>query len=169
MSIFIKFLEQAEWAVKRVVTAVRRLTRLLRPQDDWVERWQKRVYVAANPLLKRIGGYSVSKITEADFVGTVEDDSDAVERQLYDAGYQRNLLSSRKYRRINGDKQWSDGSFVFDPKQTDTQHHVILFDAADGGTDIYAHKERTVRDPDGHMTVEQTRGDPDNRLHSILS
>lgn len=166
MSLFVKLLRTFEIIVSPFVTAVRRLTRFLGPEDDWVERARKIVWRAADPLLRAIDGYAISKITAADFVGTVDKDSDAVEDELVTIGYQRNLLSSRKYRIKNGSRQWADGSYVFDPPQTDIQHHVILFDSGDE-TDVYGHEERTVRDPDGHMTVKQIRGDPDGLLRPL--
>lgn len=82
--------------------------------------------------------------------------------------YQRNLLSTRKYRVVDGYKQWAVGSWVYDPEDEPWQHHVYLFDTPDGKTDIYAHKEASVRNPSDHHKSWQTHGDPDGILRRTL-
>jgi hypothetical protein len=86
------------------------------------------------------------------------------------SGYQRNLLSSRKYREHHGGgKQWAVGSFVYDPENTDWQQHVYLFPSPNGGTDVYSHREPSVRLPREHLDpTTGTHGDPAGIVRTAL-
>jgi len=152
--------------LKRSVAAVRHIEQFLTPQDDWVEAARRRLFVVLHlfarlPPLKRP---LIREKSRRDYVATVQAPSDAVERALMSGDnvvYQRNLVSTRKYRVVDGDRQWADGSFVYDPPDTNWQHHVYLLDKGNGTTDIYAHEEPSAEyDPEGHVSGDQVHGDP---------
>jgi hypothetical protein len=149
-----------------VLGAVRRVERFLGPDDDWVEDDRRWLF----ETLDGLAGHSFTMEKSArDYITTANATPDAVERALDTAGYQRNLASTRKYRtHHDGGKQWAVGSWVLDPADTDWQHHVFLFPAPDGGTDVYGHREATVRDPVDHVTDGVTPGDPRGRLRDAL-
>jgi hypothetical protein len=168
MSIANRFIRRFDSQIAATLGAVRRAERFLGPDDDWVEDDRRIVYEAADSFLRPLGRPTVREKGTADYVVTADADSDAVEEAL-DPPYQRNLLSTRKYRYVDGHKQWAAGSWVYDPDDTDWQHHVYLFERADGRTDIYAHREASVRNPSDHHGSWQTHGDPRGRVRRMLA
>jgi hypothetical protein len=168
-----------------LMAAVRRAERFLGPEDDWVEDDRRILYEAAQ---RHLGQYHqfLTRKTHHEYVTTAHADSDAVEIALDAAGYQRNLASSRKYRNDHdGGKQWACGSFVrdrlegdFEPSSDEgslndssriasrehgyvEQHHVYLFEAPNGATDVYAHRETSVTEGGEHITdTNQEHGAP---------
>lgn len=167
----------ANWVLKHfekplaaLIRAVRRAERFLGPEDDWVEEDRRILYEAADSVLRPLGRATIREKGNADYVTTALASADEVERVLMSEGpYQRNVLSTRKYRvDHDGGKQWAVGSLVYDPVDEPWQHHVYLFDWVGGGTDIYAHREASVRDPSEHHRSWQTHGDPKGRVRRIL-
>lgn len=151
------------------MASVRRVEEFLSPSDDWVEDGRRILYEAAQRLLGDYHDFIREKGT-ADYITTAHADSDAVEIALMEYGYDRNLLSTRKYREHHGGgKQWAVGSFAYDPEDTDWQHHVYLFKAPNGGTDIYGHREPSPRNPEAHLdTSTGVHGDPNGRVANAL-
>jgi hypothetical protein len=147
--------------LESLMATVRRAERFLGPEDDWVEDDRRVLYEAAQRAVGDSYRYFTFEKGERDYVTTVEADPDVVERVLMPP-YQRNLVSSRKYRtHHSGGKQWACGSFVIDAPHTAWQHHVYLFEAPNGATDVYAHRETSVREGKEHLTdTNQTPGDP---------
>jgi hypothetical protein len=152
--------------LSHIMGAVRRVERFLGPEDDWVEDDRRALFERLDGLLGH--SFTMEK-SPRDYITTANATSDAVEQALDAAGYQRNLASTRKYRTHHeGGKQWAVGSWVLDPTDTETQHHVFLFEAPDGGTDVYGHREATVRDPVNHVTDGVIPGDPHDHLRDAL-
>jgi hypothetical protein len=151
--------------LEAVIPAVRRAERFLGPEDDWVEDDRRILYEAAQRHLGHLHTFLREK-GMAEYVTTVHADDDAVERAIYEAGYQRNLTSTRKYRtHHDGGKQWACGAFVLDGLEGDhgyiEQHHVYLFEAPNGATDVYAHRETSVLEGAEHLTdTHQEHGAP---------
>ena len=130
--------------------AVRRVEQFFGPDDDWVKDDRRIVYEAAQRVFGGAHTFVYDKDND-DYLTTTTADADAVEDALHPT-YQRNLWSSRKRRDTNGGKQWAIGSWVLDPKDTRWQHHVYLFKPPNGGCDIYAHAETSVREGAEHLT-----------------
>jgi hypothetical protein len=170
--------------LSRILGAVRCLERFLGPDDDWVEDDRRVLFETLDGLLGH--SFTMEK-SPRDYITTAHATPDAVEKALDAAGYQRNLVSTRKYRtHHDGGKQWAVGSWVLDPADTDWQHHVFLFPAPDGSTDlsgespdsveneqglscdVYGHKEATVRDPVDHVTDGVIPGDPHDHARDAL-
>jgi hypothetical protein len=152
--------------LSKILGAVRLVERFLGPEDDWVEDDRRRLF---EWLDGKFGHSFTMEKTARDYITTVRASPDAVERALASAGYQRNLVSTRKYRTHHGGgKQWAVGSYVYDPVDTDWQHHVFLFPAPDGKTDVYGHREATVRDPVDHVTDGVIPGDPHDHARDAL-
>lgn len=173
MSLATKLIRSYRKPLGKLLGAVRRVEEYLGPEDDWVEDDRRILYEAADKFLRPLGRPTIRNIDQrgaGDYVTTAAASPDEVEVALDDAGYDRNLLSTRKYRSAHdGGRQWAVGSYVLDPADTDWQHHVYIFPSPDGGTDIYAHRETSVRDPHGHVTDEQTGGDPNDRVETALA
>jgi hypothetical protein len=152
--------------LSRILGAVRRVERFLGPEDDWAEADRRWLFEALDGL----AGHSFTmEKSPRDYITTANATPDAVEVALHRAGYQRNLASTRKYRTHHeGGKQWAVGSWVLDPADTDWQHHVFLFPTPDGGTDVYGHREATVRDPVDHVTDGVIPGDPHDHARDAL-
>lgn len=148
-----------------LMAAVRRAERFLGPEDDWVEDDRRILYEAAQRHLGQYHDFLREK-GPADYFTTAEANSDTVEVALYEAGYRRNLASTRKYREHHdGGHQYAVGSFVKPaPAHEDgleRQHHVYLFESPDGGTDLYGHEETSVVEGAEHLTeTQQEHGDP---------
>lgn len=163
-------IRQFEPQLATLLGYLRRAEQFLGPEDDWVEDDRRVLFEAIDPLLRPLGRSTITEKGENDYVATVSRTPDEVEVILDDQGYQRNILSTRKYRaHHDGGKQWAVGSWVLDPSDTDSQHHVYLFRSPDGGTDIYAHSEASVTEPAEHDGGDAlVPGDPKN-LESIFN
>jgi len=150
-----------------LMAAVRRAERFLGPEDDWVEQDRRILYEAAQRHLGHLHTF-VQTVGHTDYVTTADAPPDVVERALV-YPYQRNLASTRKYRTHHcGSKQWADGSYAYDPRDEPWQHHAYLFPSEDGGTDIYAHEEASVRRGLEHLTKPVVDGDPNGHLRPLL-
>lgn len=168
MSIADSFIKRVAPAIGTAVGYLRSGTAYLTPKDDWVEGLRRRVAVAGDPFLSPLGRPLIFECHDEDYFTTAEEDSDKVEVALF-WRYQRNAASTRKYRIVDGDRDWADGSWVIDPRNTDWQHHVYIFDNGDGTTDLYGHRETSAeKDPYGHVTDDQDHGDPDKMARNLL-
>jgi len=165
MTLSEKFVKRTAPLLKTVIGHLRDITALLQPEDDWVEGFRRRAALQLHPLAASFGRPLIFEAHDEDQFLTVDVDPDTVEELLMapgDVSYQRNLASTRKYRYVSGERQWADGSFVYDPDDTDWQHHVYIFENSDATTDVYGHKETSAEaDPYGHVTERQDHGDPD--------
>jgi hypothetical protein len=95
-----------------------------------------------------------------EYLETREQSVRAVFTEYVDAGGSPHLINSIKVRETPaGETQYSDAHVVWIHDDT-TQTELYLFDNGDGTTDLYAHHETAVLDPDGHLTDPQTDGDP---------
>lgn len=163
-----KLIRRFSAVLQAVISFVRAVTSTLGPEDDWVEALRRRLAVGLHPFTAPFGRPLVFEAHEEDRICTVSASPDGVERALA-THYQRNFSSTRKYRVVDGHRQWAAGAWVDDPDDTRWQHHVYLFENPDGGTDVYGHKEISAeKDPHGHVTGRQIHGDPDGRLVGVL-
>jgi hypothetical protein len=164
MSIANSFIKRVAPALSTIIGYIRGATAYLTPKDDWVESLKRRLAVPLDKFTRPFGRPLVYEKGRADYFCSAEASPDSIERAIMPR-YQRNLTSTRKYRRLSdGSRQWADGSFVYDPDDTDWQHHVYIFPSkhTDGQADLYGHKETSAeKDPYGHVTDEQVHGDPD--------
>jgi len=87
---------------------------------------------------------------------------------LRHAGASPHLISGIKYREHpERGREYAAAHLIF--VEGDKQTEVWLFPAADGdGTDIYAHKETYITDPEGHLSEPYTPGDPDGYIAAAL-
>jgi hypothetical protein len=154
-----------------ILSTVRRQEQKLGPSAHGLVAPRARLWQAVDPIFRAGGRPAVRPKGVADYVTTVDVSREQVEQALWPK-YHRNFLSTKKYRwRKAGDtfeRDWAIGSWVYDPEETDTQHHVYLFESPDGGIDLYAHREASVRNPGEHTTGRQTHGDPDGRARARL-
>jgi len=163
-----KFIKLQASALSTVIGYIRDGTSYLTPQDDWVEGLKRRLALIGDPFLRPLGRPLVFECHDQDYFATAKVNSDKVENAIYPY-YQRNLTSTRKFRLVDGTREWADGSYVHDPDDTEWQHHVYLFDNGDGTTDLYGHKEKSAEaDPYGHVTGKQIHGDPDGIARGTL-
>jgi len=156
--------------LKTLTTSVRRIERHLSPADDWASKLREIAYKSAQSVLSPLIGIQFTREKgTADYICTVEADVDAVKVALWDAGYQRNMLSTWKYRIIDNERQDITSAWVYDPPDTETQHDVYLFDNGET-VDVYGHKEPSVRNPVKHLNLSTgINGDPDNRAKAALA
>lgn len=163
-----------EQELAAILAGIRKVEELLGPSDDWVEDDRRILFEFADMVL---GDYYVFvyNVGNADYVTTAHASPDAIERLLDTNGYDRNLVSGRKFREHHdGGKQWAEGSWALYDGEGH-QHHVYLFESPSGGTDIYAHYEDNVTDPAAHLHVRDDeddivgmrRGDPGS-VYNIL-
>jgi len=156
--------------LKTLTTSVRRIERHLSPADDWASKLREIAYKSAQRVFTPLISIQFTREKGfADYICTVEADVDAVETALWNAGYQRNMLSTWKYRVVNNRRQDITSAWVYDPPDTETQHDVYLFD--NGKTvDVCGHKEPSVRNPVEHLDLSTgINGDPDNRAKAALA
>jgi hypothetical protein len=160
--------KQLDPILEPLMAAVRRAERFLGPDDDWVEADRRILFEAAQRRFGHLHKFVYEKGPD-DYICTANATPDVVE-QAISPYYQRNLASSRKCRtHHNGEKQWAVGSWVHDPPSEPWQHHIYLFETENGRTDIYGHRETSVREGIEHITeTDQKHGDPQHRLRDQL-
>ena len=173
MSLTDRSIRRYEEEIAALLGFVRRLERFLGPDDDWVEDDRRIIYEAAHGVLSKLGRSTLHEVNDEDFCYTVDATSDEVEVLLHESDFQRNLLSTRKYRVPNGTRDYADGSWVLvhDSDDTDVrmQLHVVLFSNPDGTTSIYVHREAAVTEPSEHDGGDlMTHGDPNDVVQTIL-
>lgn len=170
MSLSDRFISRYEDQIAALLSLVRKLEESIGPEDDWIEDDRRVVYEFFNPLFSAFGRPTIDEVEPSSYVLTVSLSSDEAEEVLDDGEYERNILSTRKYRTHHaGGKQWAVGSYALDPVDDPWQQHVILFDNPDGTTDVYSHKEASVRRPSAHHGgAEYELGDPDGRVRDLF-
>lgn len=148
------------------------LQRQLGPKDDWVETYRDKYWIKIHEALSLLGGYAIIEKGKREYVYSVKVNEDKLEEVLYRGGYHRNVLAAKKYRRLSGKEEPSEGSWVSRPSiLADMQNHATIFPGHnEGELDIYHHYETSwVRHPIKHyFNVEQTGGDPEGVLQSAL-
>lgn len=168
MKIANKIIKRVEEGLSIAIGGLRKVTSYLTPKDDWVEVMRRRYALAGDKLLRRFGRPLVRKVGSRDYAYTVNATGDKTE-EIIMRKYQRNLASTRKFRMVGGSRDWADGSFVYDPDDTDWQHHVYIFENDNGITDVYAHKEKSAEhDPYGHVTEAAEPGDYKDMVKELL-
>lgn len=154
------------------MAAVWRIEQFLGPEDGWVEDDRRILFGAAQRHLGHHHTF-VHEKGEADYFTTAHATENVVEVALDAAGYHRNLLSTRKYRtHHDGGRQYAIGSFAIPLPPKDgfkRQHHIYLFNAPDGGVDMYGHAETSVVEGTEHLTdTRQEHGDPHRIARNAL-
>lgn len=153
------------------------LQRFLGPDADWVESRRERLLIKFDEVLGLVGGFGTREIMEKEYAGTIDvpedhgkgSREDWVERQVYQNGFYRNLIAGKKFRFVEGHKQYSDGSWAKrDGILADRQLHLHFFKASSGNFDVYVHEEPSVIRPLAHLyggkqtyddAAERIRGD----------
>jgi hypothetical protein len=158
--------------IRRILVHIDGYQRGLTAQDDWVEKLKIAVTAPLNPIFRRLGRPLTRNKTnkqEEKFFST-DASPDEVEVALTDGGYDRNLISTKKYIIRDDEQIWAVGSYRIVYGEDDRfQHHIYLIPREDGGTDVYGHKETNYEyDPSGHVSDAQGDGDPDNKATPIL-
>lgn len=104
---------------------------------------------------------------EDEYARTVPESPRTVAKRVLGV-FEGHLVATAKRRATPEGKQFAYLQLrqVHDPRQRDddpglepTQTEVFLFEALDGGTDVYAHVETAVEDAEGHLTDVQRPGD----------
>jgi len=153
--------------IQTIATAVRRIEPFFGPDNSWAEDARKMAWRRAQRHLGHTHTFVREKGT-ADYICTAKASAQQVVGALYSNGYQRNILSTVKYRERGGGEEYVHSAWVYDPADTYTQHDVFLFER-DGVVDIYGHREPSVRHPEAHLDLSTgTHGDPDGRLRNTL-
>jgi hypothetical protein len=160
--------------IEPTMRIVRQSEKCLGPEDDWVEEDRRVLFEIAEYIFGNYHTFITEKSLD-DYFTTALVDSDIVEVALDNSGYDRNLASKRAYRtHHSGGKQWAVGAYA-KPIATDgellRQHHIYLFEAPNGRTDIYGHTETSVVEGAEHLTeMGLIHGDPlgmtEDALHS---
>jgi hypothetical protein len=168
MSLANKFIKRTAPILSTIIGYIRDGTALLTPKDDWFEGFRRRFATTLDPITRPLGRPLVAEVRDSEQFVTVPIDSDAVER-IVDDPYQRNGASTRKFRKVNGKRQWADGTYVYDLPTNERQHHIFFFENGDGTTDIYGHLEQSAEaDPYGHVTDGNVDGDPLGLTRGLL-
>lgn len=151
--------------IKSIMSAVRRIEPFFGPDDGWVETLRQTVWRRAESFLGDKHTFVRDK-ERADYVTTANVSPQRVVRALYTNGYQRNLLSTVKTRNEN---EYVHSAWVLDTPDTEWQQDVFLWENEDGSTDVYSHKEPSVRRPKAHLDLSTgIHGDPDGRVRDVL-
>ena len=159
--------------LEQIARLVRRFEQSLGPEDDWVEDDRRILFEAAQRHLSGLHTF-VYEMGTADYVFTVDMNHEQFERLLLeDGGYNRNLMSARKYREHhNGGKQWATGSYsklvTESSDNLKRQHHVFIFPTEDGRTDVYAHEETSTLEGAEHLVESKQERGAAHKLPSLL-
>lgn len=116
------------------------------PAADFWERVRGTVIPVLDRLGKRCSiGYAAYTLGKAEYVGTVDIASEAVEGLLFENGFHRNPLAAYK---SLPDGREETGSWAYrESLLARRQTHVMLFPGDDGTTDLYAHAELSAINP----------------------
>jgi len=151
----------------KLMAAGRRAERFVGPNDKWVEQLRKNAWRGAQNVLGDTHTFVREKGT-ADYITTVDASVDEVIAALWAADYQRNILSTVKYRVRDNEDEYVHSAWVYDPANTYTQHDVFLWER-DGVVDVYGHREPSVRNPQAHLDLSTgTHGDPNHKARDAL-
>lgn len=93
-----------------------------------------------------------------EFVTTVDATPREVSQKLEAYGFDKHLIAGSKRRQTKDGKQWAHTQWAYQHKDTQ-QTEVFIFPNGDNTTDIYAHVETSVYDPEGHLEDYQELGD----------
>jgi hypothetical protein len=117
--------------------------RRLGPNADWVEVVRATCLPVLDPFVERaIGGVGVAyELSEAEHVGHIPAPPEDVEKQLWEAGCRRNVVSAFKTLEDDGREQVGAWVYRGDEIPADKQIDVMLFRTPDNETDVYAHEE----------------------------
>jgi len=151
--------------IKSLTTPVRRIEPFFGPDAQWVERLRQRSWRVAQKLLGDTHTFVRNK-NRTDYEYTAHVPPQRVVGALYAEGYQRNILSTVKTRNGN---EYVHSAWVLDTEDTEWQQDVFIWDNGDGSTDVYSHKEPSVRNPKKHLDLSTgVNGDPDGRVRDVL-
>ncbi len=95
----------------------------------------------------------------------------ALAKALWSYGYRWNPLSTKKYRIVDGGRQYALLSVAYrDGVLDESQHHVYIFRSVDGsGYDVCGHQEANVTDVDDHEGGDELAGgDPVGHVQAAL-
>lgn len=113
---------------------------------DWWETARRRVLPQLNRFARRNGlGYAAYELSEREFAGRLEIDPEETETVLEALGFARMPLAAFKYAPDGRSEvgSWAKRDGLFARRQL----HVMLFEADDAGTDLYAHDEYNAFNP----------------------
>ena len=126
------------------------------------------VFAALDAVASRYGRSLATEAHDEDYLTTLDVPPRTIVRKVRPPA-QPNLTSTAKYRTANddaADRQWAHSQWAirYDRDGEPWQTHVYLFTNPDGSTDVYAHVERSVTDPEGHTEGKQINGDHHQRV-----
>lgn len=150
--------------------AVDRVQRHFGPRWGWVETVRRHALPPLDGVARRHWERPlIREKGRADYVTTVDVPPHEVARVVWPT-YHRNVLSTKKYRVIDGERDWEIAAWRrVDPEDQTYQHHLYYFAAEAGHTDLYHHKEVNYEaDPKAHESEPQRHGDPDGVLAAAL-
>lgn len=145
--------------------------RTLGPGDDWIETVRLVLLLALNPVFAARDRPLIREKGEKDYVCSSLIGPNAIEEAVMAYGYERNIPATKKFRRVDGSREWAIGSFRYVHLDSDQQHHLYLFPGhGEYGTDCYHHREPRYdqEDPMDHTEGRQVHGDPDGHLREAL-
>jgi len=128
-----------------------------------------RAKVRLFPLLDRVWPHFVhgkGGETDPEYLMTRNQSVRSVWKQLVSEGGSPHLVASLKARDNGRGVEYADAHVVW-IHSDGTQTEAYLFES-DGVTNVYAHHETAVTDPDGHLTDGQTNGDPKGVVRDAL-
>ncbi|SDK08820.1 hypothetical protein SAMN05216226_11741 [Halovenus aranensis] len=124
------------------------------PEGRWWETVRRELSELGGVVDERIGP---RPITGAEYAGTVDMPPALVDEYLWEEGFVRNPFSRLK----TLDGQPECGSWVYrESSLAPRQHHVMLFEAGDARTHIYAHEEASSVNP--RMGADHVDGNGQN-------
>lgn len=115
------------------------------------------LFAALDPWARARGRPLVRTKGDADYVETVDENARAWASTLW-GPFDPHLIATAKRRRVGAGHQWAHSQFVHFHNDG-TQTEVYLFANDDGTTDVYAHVEGAITDPEAHLTADQRHGD----------
>lgn len=102
-----------------------------------------------------------------EYVATVGKSPRQLATAFKSAGINQHLIAGSKRRETPDGLQWSHTQWTYqhdDGRQTE----VWVYPNGNGSTDIYAHREASVFDPDDHLSTPFDPGDPAGVLDGIV-
>lgn len=139
---------------------------------DWIEKVRRELQVPLHGALSEVGLYAMAETDSHRYACTVYHGEEQLEKQLDSAGFLRNPLAALKYRKKDGNKQISEGSWFYftmeDPVEAaglhlpKYQYHLTIYDVdREEAMDCYIHKELWWgTSPSDHYSGEDVESTP---------
>lgn len=152
-----------------IIVAYHYVKRMPYSEFVFLTQVKNRVFLLLDPLARQRGLRLVTTKqyrNDDEFLRTTSFSPRVLAKRFKQAGLDQHIIAGSKRRKTPDGKQWAHSHYAYQ-HDDGTQTEVWIYPNSDNSTDIYAHNEESVFDPDGHLETPFTPGDPRGVLDNI--